>query len=217
MPNRTQLNSLSLVVLAALAGTPALAQSMSRGILISSTQLAGAPAGAAAVRIRYQSRAVGGERNENTGVIIVDLDAAPRSGRDVVAWAHGTSGVANSSAPSQSKLLLGSIAGLNAMSANVDIGTSPPWAEQLLRDSIQPSGFLSPVLIAQGSADPIVAPAVKRTFAQALCRRRSVPVRYLAIEGGDYFSIGKRSADATVRWIADRFAGQAAPDDCGLF
>ena len=380
MPSLTKYFSLSVVVLAASASTPAIAQSMSRGILISSTPLSGAPAGASAFSIRYQSRAVGGERNEVTGVIIVPRGAAPRGGRDVVAWAHGTSGVANSCAPSQSKALFGSIAGLNAMLsagyavvatdyaglgtpgphpylvgngsaysvldsiraarefgrgsigsryvvwgesqgghaalwtgqfaqgyapelqlagvaaaapptnlkenltggtnplikalltaytgtswsqtygiplstilppvgqnlarrlarncvstdpvalrtkiglfrlsrslAKVDISTSRPWAEQLRRNSVQPSGFSVPVLIAQGSADPIVAPAVTRNFAQALCRSKSVPVRYLAIEGGDHFSIGKRSADATVRWIADRFAGQAAPDNCGRF
>ena len=28
---------------------------------------------------------------------------------------------------------------------------------------------------------------------------------------------GRYSADATISWIADRFAGKAAPDDCGKF
>ena len=369
---------LALGIFAALVITSATAQSMSRGVLLSSTPIAGAPSGASAFRIRYQSRAVGGESNQVTGVIIVPKGTAPRDGRNIIAWAHGTSGVAESCAPSQSKALFGSIAGLNEMLAagyavvatdyaglgtpgphpslvgngsaysvldsiraarefgrgsignryavwgesqgghaalwtsqfsrsyapelelvgvaaaapptdlkenltggtnplinalltaytgtswsqtygiplstilkpvaqdlarrlarncvttdpvalrtkiglfrfakslaKVDISTSPPWAEQLRRNSVQPTGFSVPVLIAQGSADPIVAPSVTMNFAQSLCRSRSVPVRYLAIEGGDHFSIGKRSADATVRWIADRFAGQAAPDDCG--
>lgn len=360
--------------------SPAIAQSMSRGVLISSSPLGGAPVGASAFRIRYQSRAVGGERNVVTGVIIVPNGPAPRDGRDVVAWAHGTFGVAESCAPSQSKDLFGSIAGLDAMLAagyavvatdyaglgtpgphpylagdgsaysvldsvraarefgrgsignryvvwgesqgghaalwsaqfaanyapelklvgaaaaapptdlkenltggtnplikalltaytgsswsqtydiplstilkpvgqdlvrrlarncvstdpvalrtkiglfrlsgslaNVDISKSPPWAEQLRRNSVQPSGFSVPVFIAQGSVDPIVAPNVTLNFAQSLCRSRAVPVRYFAVEGGDHFSIGKRSADATVRWIGDRFAGQQAPDDCGQF
>lgn len=368
------------VIAAALANTPATAQSMSRGVLLSSTPIAGAPAGASAFRIRYQSRAVGGERNQVTGVIIVPKGAAPRGGRDVVAWAHGTSGVAESCAPSQSKALFESIAGLSQLLAagyavvatdyaglgtpgphpylvgdgsaysvldsvraarefgrgsignrfvvwgesqgghaalwtgqfarryapelqlvgvaaaapptdlkenltggtnplikalltaytgmswsqtygiplstilkpvgqdlakrlarncvstdpvalktkiglfrfsralaKVDISTSPPWAERLRGNSVQTGGFSVPVLIAQGSADPIVAPGVTLNFAQSLCRSRSVRVRFLAIEGGDHFSIGKRSAEVTVRWIADRFAGQSAPDDCGRF
>ena len=378
MPTVTKSCRLALGIFAALVTTSAAAQSMSRGVLLSSTPIAGAPSGADAFRIRYQSRAVGGESNQVTGVIIVPKGKAPRDGRNVIAWAHGTSGVAESCAPSQSKALFGSIAGLNEMLAagyavvatdyaglgtpgphpylvgngsaysvldsiraarefgrgsignryavwgesqgghaalwtsqfsrsyapelelvgvaaaapptdlkenltggtnplikalltaytgtswsqtygiplstilkpvaqdlarrlarncvttdpvalrtkiglfrfakslaKVDISTSPAWAEQLRRNSVQPTGFSVPVLIAQGSADPIVAPSVTINFAQSLCRSRSVPVRYLAIEGGDHFTIGKRSADATVRWIADRFAGQAAPDDCG--
>lgn len=362
----------------AIVTMPLFAQPATPGVLISSTPLSDAPMGASAFRIRYRSQAVGGGRNEVTGVIIVPDGTAPRGGRDVVAWAHGTSGVAESCAPSHSKALFGSIAGLNAMLvsgyavvatdyaglgtpgphpylvgdgsaysvldsiraalefgrgsigkrfviwgesqgghaalwsaqyaaryapelqligvaaaapptdlkenltggtnplikalltaytgtswsqtyhiplstilkpvgqnlarrlarncvstdpvalrtkiglfrfsrslANVDISTSPRWAEQLQRNSVQPSGLTVPVFMAQGSADPIVAPRVTLTFAQALCRSRSVPVRYLVVEGGDHFSIGKRSADATIRWITDRFAGQAAPDDCG--
>ena len=380
MPNFAKISVPQAVIAAALSNTPVTAQSMSRGVLISSTPIAGAPVGASAFGIRYQSRAVGGERNQVTGVIIVPKGAAPRGGRNVVAWAHGTSGVAESCAPSQSKTLFDSIAGLNQLLAagyavvatdyaglgttgphpylvgdgsaysvldsvraarefgrgsignryivwgksqgghaalwtgqfarnyapelqlagvaaaapptdlkenltggtnplikalltaytgtswsqtygiplstilkpvgqdlarrlarncvstdpvalrtkiglfrfsrslaKVDISISPPWAEQLRRNSVQPAGFSVPVLIAQGSADPIVAPGVTLSFAQSLCRSRSVPVRFLAIEGGDHFSIGKRSADVTVRWIADRFAGQSAPDDCGRF
>lgn len=375
---RTSLST--LLIAAAMTATPASAQSVSRGVLLSTTPIAGAPAGASAYRIRYQSRAVGGEHNQVTGVVIVPNGWAPQGGRDVVAWAHGTSGVAESCAPSQSKALYGSIAGLkdllaagyavvatdyaglgtpsphpylagdgsaysvldsvraarefgrgsignrfvvwgesqgghaalwtaqfarryapelrlegvaaaapptdlkenltggtnplikalltaytgtswsrtygiplstilkpvgqdlarrlarNCVStdpvalrtkiglfrfsrslAQVDISTSPRWAEQLRRNSVAPDGFTVPVLIAQGSADPIVAPGVTQAFARSLCRSRSVPVRYLAIEGGDHFSIGKRSADVTVRWIADRFAGKSAPDDCGRF
>jgi pimeloyl-ACP methyl ester carboxylesterase len=378
MPYFAKMSVILAAIAAALSNTPATAQSMSRGVLISSTPIAGAPIGASAFRIRYHSRAVGGERNQVTGVVIVPKGAAPRGGRDVVAWAHGTSGVAESCIPSQSKALFESIAGLNQLLAagyavvatdyaglgtpgphpylvgdgsaysvldsvraarefgrgsignrfvvwgesqgghaalwtgqfarryapelqlagiaaaapptdlkenltgstnplikalltaytgtswsqtydiplstilkpvgqdlakrlarncvstdpvalktkiglfrfsrslaKVDISTSPPWAEQLRRNSVQPAGFSVPVLIAQGSADPIVAPGVTLNFAQSLCRSRSFPVRYLAIEGGDHFSIGKRSADVTVRWIADRFAGQSAPDDCG--
>lgn len=357
--------------------TPVIAQSMARGVLISSMPLAGAPGGSTAFLIRYQSRSVEGGRNEVTGVVILPDSPAPRAGREVVAWAHGTSGVAETCAPSQSKDLFGSIAGLDAMLdagyavvatdyaglgtpgphpylvgdgtaysvldsiraarelgrgsignryvvwgesqgghaalwtaqfasqyapelqlagvaaaapptnlkenltggtnplikalltaytgsswsqtyniplstilkpvgqdlarrlarncvstdpvalrakiglfrlsrslANVDISKSPPWAEQLRRNSVKPGGFSVPVFIAQGSADPIVAPKVTLNFAQSVCRTRAVPVRYLSVAGGDHFSIGKRSADETVSWIADRFAGQKAPDDC---
>ena len=117
MPTVTKSCRLALGIFAALVTTSATAQSMSRGVLLSSTPIAGAPSGADAFRIRYQSRAVGGERNQVTGVIIVPEGMAPRDGRNVIAWAHGTSGVAESCAPSQSKALFGSIAGLNEMLA----------------------------------------------------------------------------------------------------
>ena len=373
---------LSAVTLTAIGISAAHTQmpSMSRGVLISSTPLLGAPAGASAYLMRYQSLGVGRQRNQVTGVIIVPNGQAPRGGREVVAWAHGTSGVAQSCAPSQSNQLFPSIAGLNAMLANgyavvatdyaglgtpgphpylagdgaaysvldsiraarefgrgsignrfvvwgesqgghaalwtgqfanayapelqlvgvaaaapptdlkenltggtnplikalltaytsvswsqtygiplstilrpdgrnlatrlagycvstdpvalrtkiglfrfsrslanVDISRSAPWAEQLARNSVQPTGFSVPILVAQGSADPIVAPNVTLNFAQSVCRQRAVPVKYVAVQGGDHFSIGKRSADMTVAWIADRFAGLTPPNDCGNF
>lgn len=359
---------------------PAIAKPIAQSVLISSTPLTGAPAGASAFHIQYRSQAVGGGRNAVTGVIIVPNGTAPPGGRNVVAWAHGTSGVAQNCAPSQSKELFGSIAGLNAMLAagyavvatdyaglgtpgphpylvgngsaysvldsiraarefgrgsignryvvwgesqgghaalwtaqyatryapelqlagaaaaapptdlkknltggtnplikalltaytsaswsqtygipistilkpigqdlarqlarncvstdpvalktkiglfrfslalaKVDISTSPRWGEQLRRNSVRPTGFSVPVFIAQGSADPIVAPSVTLNFAQSLCRSLSAPVRYLEVKDGDHFSIGKRSAEETIGWIADRFAGKAPPNDCGHF
>lgn len=101
--------------------------------------------------------------------------------------------------------------------ARVDISTSAPWAKRLRQNSLTPRGFSTPVLIAQGSADPIVAAAVTQTFVQKICRLEKTPVRYLSIKGGDHFSIGKRSADVTVSWIGDRFSGQPAPSDCNRF
>ena len=115
VPARTSLST--LLIAAAMTATPASVQSMSRGVLLSSTPISGAPVSASAYRIRYQSRAVGGGRNLVTGVVIVPDGPAPRGGRDVVAWAHGTSGVSESCAPSQSKALYGSIAGLKELLA----------------------------------------------------------------------------------------------------
>jgi pimeloyl-ACP methyl ester carboxylesterase len=96
----------------------------------------------------------------------------------------------------------------------IDIGKSPPWAAQLARNSIRPTGFNTPILIAQGSADPIVAPAVTHDFVHKLCRGGSVPVRYLTVEGGDHISIARRTAAPTLAWFVDRFAGRPAPNDC---
>lgn len=71
------------------------------GRLISYQQMAGAPAGADAWRIRYETRDHRGRRVQSTGVVV-----APRRQeglpRDVVAWAHGTVGIVEACAPSRS-------------------------------------------------------------------------------------------------------------------
>lgn len=108
---------LAAFYVAASATTPVVAKPPTRDVLVSSAPLAGAPTGASAFRIRYRSQAVNGVQNEVTGVLIVPNGTAPRGGRNIVAWAHGTSGVAESCAPSQSNALFDSIAGLNAMLA----------------------------------------------------------------------------------------------------
>lgn len=375
----TKLAGLALIFAAAgaSAAAPAAAQNTPSAVLLSSAPVSGAPEGASAYHIRYRSLGVNSAANEVTGVVILPDRPAPKEGRDVVAWAHGTSGVAEECAPSQSPALFGSIAGLRELLAggyavvatdyaglgtpgphpylagdasayaildsvraaqelgrgsisrrtviwgesqgahaalwaaqlagryapelqlagvaaaapptdlkanltggtnplikalltaytaaswsqaygiplstilgpvgqnlarrlarncvttnpvalrtkigllrfarslaNVDISKSRPWAEQLRRNSVQSTNLTVPAFVAQGTADPVVAPPVTRGFVQQLCRSRTAPVRYFQVRGGDHFSIGKRSADATIRWFADRFAGKAAPDDC---
>jgi alpha-beta hydrolase superfamily lysophospholipase len=96
---------------------------------------------------------------------------------------------------------------------NVNLAASPRWAALMQQNSVTPSGLTMPLLIAQGSNDQIVAPAVTLTLVNRLCAARAT-LRYLPIDGGDHVSVGKRSADTATRWFADRFAGRNAPNDC---
>lgn len=96
---------------------------------------------------------------------------------------------------------------------NVNLATSPRWAALMQRNSVTPAGLTMPLLIAQGSKDQIVAPAVTRNLVDRLCAARA-PVRFVPIEGGDHVSVGKRSADTATRWFADRFSDRSAPNDC---
>ena len=105
------------------------------------------------------------------------------------------------------------IARLAAQLRKVDISKQPRWAELLRRNSIQPEVIRTPLLIAQGTADAVVAPAVTRNFAKALCAKGQ-RIRFVSIEKGDHFSIGARSATATIDWMAAMFAGVDPPDDC---
>lgn len=57
--------------------------------------------GAQAWRIAYISSDVGERKTIATGVIIAPLGVAPKEGRPVLAWAHGTTGSAQNCGPSQ--------------------------------------------------------------------------------------------------------------------
>lgn len=61
------------------------------------------PAGARAVRILYLSKALNGDPVAASGVVLIPAGTAPRGGWPVIAWAHGTSGVARQCAPSLMK------------------------------------------------------------------------------------------------------------------
>jgi pimeloyl-ACP methyl ester carboxylesterase len=75
------------------------------GTLIRSEPFAGytLPPGARAVRILYLSRALNGDAVAASGVVLVPAGATPPGGWPVIAWAHGTSGVARMCAPSLMK------------------------------------------------------------------------------------------------------------------
>jgi pimeloyl-ACP methyl ester carboxylesterase len=72
------------------------------GTLIRSEPFAGysLPKGASAVRILYHSRALSGEDIAASGVVLIPAGTPPADGWPVIAWAHGTSGVARMCAPS---------------------------------------------------------------------------------------------------------------------
>ena len=61
------------------------------------------PAGAKAVRILYHSLDAGGRDVATSGVVLIPAGIAPPDGWPVIAWSHGTSGVAQQCAPSLQK------------------------------------------------------------------------------------------------------------------
>ena len=97
---------------------------------------------------------------------------------------------------------------------NKDLGSIQPWARLARANSASTVAYGAPFLIAQNPKDDLVAPAVTRNFAKALCRS-GARLRYLSITGAGHATSAKDSADATLKWIADRFAGRPAPNDCG--
>jgi dipeptidyl aminopeptidase/acylaminoacyl peptidase len=370
------LRLLAVAALAVAPSAPDLAQPATPSLLVAAVALPGAPDGAQAYRIVYRSTDGDGMAIDVTGVVIVPLGTAPKGGRNIVAWAHGTSGIADACAPSTNSWLFDSIAGLhdllkhgyivaatdyqglggpgphpyligksaahsvldavraaravpNASASNrfvlwgesqgghatlwsaqlaatyapelelvgaaadappvdlvanltgntnaavralttayagaswseiygiplstitgplgedlihrlakncvtldgfklrtkiglmrltrqfrgLDLNASPRWSELMKVNSVDPRALGVPLLIAQGSADVIVAPQVTRHFVEQICRDGQ-PLRFIEVAGGDHVTIAKRTATTTIDWIGDRFAGRPVPDDC---
>jgi pimeloyl-ACP methyl ester carboxylesterase len=70
-----------------------------------------------------------------------------------------------------------------------------------------------PLFVAQGAADMLVRPEVTRDYVARACHSGE-KVRFLVLPGVGHGLIAHDSAKAAVRWIAGRFAGAAAEDDC---
>lgn len=87
------------------------------GTIIRAEPFAGAPAGSSAHKILYRSTGLKGELIAVSGLVIVPEGPVPPGGRPVVAWAHGTTGVARKCAPSLFPQSLTWIPGLNDMIA----------------------------------------------------------------------------------------------------
>jgi acetyl esterase/lipase len=77
--------------------------------------LGGAPESAKAYRVLYRSTGLNDEPIAVSGAIIFPDGPAPAQGRDVVAWAHPTTGVAERCAPTRLPDLSANIAGLDEM------------------------------------------------------------------------------------------------------
>ena len=83
-----------------LAPTSALAQQA--GTLIAAEPVTDTPAGMQAWRVRYWTSDGSGRPREVTGMVVAPREAIPARPRPVIAWTHGTWGIASRCAPSLS-------------------------------------------------------------------------------------------------------------------
>ena len=84
------------------------------GTLVRHEVIDGAPAGATAYRVLYRSTGIKDEPLFVSGVVIVPPGDPPPGGRPIVAWAHPTTGIAPSCAPSLAIFLFQQIQGLRS-------------------------------------------------------------------------------------------------------
>ena len=97
---------------------------------------------------------------------------------------------------------------------NLDLASKQPWGRLMRENSPSPAAIPVPALIATGTKDVVVAPAVVRDFARRACGQGKT-VRFLSIAGGEHATVARTEAAATLDWIDARFAGRRAPSDCG--
>ena len=84
------------------------------GTIIRSEPIA-APQGATAWRVLYHSESVDGRDIAVSGVIVAPEGKAPKGGRPVVTWAHGTTGLADSCTPSKAENVASKLPYVDAM------------------------------------------------------------------------------------------------------
>jgi alpha-beta hydrolase superfamily lysophospholipase len=89
-----------------------------------------------------------------------------------------------------------------------------PWRDIIARNTPRSIPRDVPVLIAQGTADAIVLPAVTRDFARRFCRG-GTSVRLVEMQT-DHLGIATSSASQVVDWISSRFEGASQGRACAL-
>jgi len=99
---------------------------------------------------------------------------------------------------------------------NLDLGTKQPWGRLMRENSPSTAAIKVPTLIATGTGDTIVAPAVVRDFARSACAAGKT-VRFVSVPGGEHGTVARTEAAATLGWIDARFAGGRGPSNCGSF
>ena len=99
---------------------------------------------------------------------------------------------------------------------NLDLGTKQPWGRLMRENSPSAAAIKVPALIATGTGDTIVAPAVVRDFARAACAAGKT-VRFVSVPGGEHGTVARTEAEVTLGWIDARFVGGRAPSNCGSF
>jgi pimeloyl-ACP methyl ester carboxylesterase len=93
-------------------------------------------------------------------------------------------------------------------------GDVEPWRTLLTKNTPGTLPPDVPVFFAQGTNDAIIKPEVTQDYAAQLCKAGS-KVETLALPGVGHGMAGRAAAPYAVAWMAARFAGEPAKDDCG--
>lgn len=93
-----------------------------------------------------------------------------------------------------------------------DPTVTAPWPDLLAENSVPAAATSGPVLLVQGDADPIIAPASTEELAGRLCGA-GVDVELRSVPGGRHEVIFPTAPDV-VAWFADRSSGAPTASTC---
>lgn len=114
--------------------------------------------------------------------------------------------------PSPSKQAAGKVLATGFLTVP-DVTGVEPWRSIIARNSAGAFPREVPLFLAQGGADVIVRPAVTAAYMGRQCAA-GVRVALQTRPQTGHGWIASKSSDAATQWLADRFAGLPAPDDC---
>jgi pimeloyl-ACP methyl ester carboxylesterase len=94
-----------------------------------------------------------------------------------------------------------------------DLTAVEPWRSLLAENTIGTLAPTIPVFLAQGTSDDTISPKVTADYMRRLCAAGS-KVDLTTLPGVGHAWIARDTAAAAIDWMAQRFAGTSAPDDC---
>lgn len=110
---------------------------------------------------------------------------------------------------------LGPTEGLKKGFLKVDnLADREPWRRLLAENSPGPVPAHIPVFLAQGASDPLVRPSITEAYRDRLCQAGN-RVDFVLLANVGHLMIAHDTAADAVAWMAARFAGEPAPDNCG--
>jgi acetyl esterase/lipase len=95
----------------------------------------------------------------------------------------------------------------------VRLAAVEPWGTIMKENSTGAAPIPVPVFLSQGTSDEVVHQQITALYGGALCAQGTA-VRYLSVPAESHMLVAFHTATATVAWMADRFAGKPAPDEC---
>ncbi|MEO5706759.1 MAG: lipase family protein [Alteraurantiacibacter sp.] len=164
-------------------GGPGTSDPQAAGQLIAADPVTETPPGMQAWRIRYWTRTEDNRPVESTGMVVAPREAGPVRPRNVIAWAHGTSGVAQAC----------------ALSTRADFFTVAPALGDMIRAGYVVAASDYPGLGTPGPTALLAGQETARAVIDAVRAARAIPGAY----AGSRFAVwGESQGGHAALWTA---------------